>query len=251
MQICDLLNDANSIKENVSERDVVDYFKNNNFGFWPSEARKATLTTEDGEVVFSSKSGAIEVNHDITPAGKKWLLGYFFTQSKSQSIVDMKSLKMDSDNEAPTIEEFHGRIVKRLSGISKFIRTGTTLLAFAERKRINLDGSKLYSYDIVNMDKNLVSKHALMVPAADTVIYVFEPYKKEIVKSQIKVNGRFFEGLEPWERAEYIAMTPVDIFEVEPVSRLSLHDVFSLTETAGEIKDEELPLNLKTMLRDS
>ena len=235
MQISELLSAANSIEENVSEKEVVEFYKRNNFGYWPSELSKATLRTETGNVVLSAQQGMIEANHDITPAGKKWLLNHFFTQSKAQTIT----------------EEFHDRIVARMSGISKFIRTGQTVLAFSERKRTNLDGSKLYSYDIVNMDENSLSKHAIMVPSSKTVIYVFEQYKNEIVKSDLVVNGRFFEGLEPWERAEYIAMTPVDIFTVEPVSRVFLKDVFSLTEIADEITEDKLSADMRSLFENS
>lgn len=240
MQIQELLTTANSIEDNVSERDVVDYFKGNNFGHWPSESSMATFNAEGGSIVLSSEQGTIKSNHDITPAGKKWLLGHFFKQAVPQSMLDLKNLDINLSNDTPTIEEFHERIVKRMSGISKFIKTGSTLLGFTERKRTNLDGSKLYSYDIVNMDKDLASKHALMVPAAETVIYVFEEYKKKIVRSRIKVNGRFFEGIEAWERAEYIAMTPVDIFDVKPISRSYLQEVFSLTEAADEITNDKM-----------
>lgn len=249
MQISELLSAANSIEENVSEKEVVEFYKRNNFGYWPSELSKATLRTETGNVVLSAQQGMIEANHDITPAGKKWLLNHFFTQSKAQTITDMKNLKKGDDK--PTSEEFHDRIVVRMSGISKFIRTGQTVLAFSERKRTNLDGSKLYSYDIVNMDENSLSKHAIMVPSSKTVIYVFEQYKNEIVKSDLVVNGRFFEGLEPWERAEYIAMTPVDIFTVEPVSRVFLKDVFSLTEIADEITEDKLSADMRSLFENS
>lgn len=249
MQIHELLSVANGIKGDVSEKDVVDYFKINNFGHWPSESSEIVLNAEGGNIILSSSQGSMKANHEITPAGKKWLLGHFFEQSASQSLTDVKSLDLQISDDTPTIEEFHSHLVRRMSGLSKFIRTGRTRLAFVERKRRNLDSSKLYSYDIINLDKDMLSKHALMVPGAETVVYVFEEYKKRIVQSRLKVNGRFFEGLEGWERAEYIAMTPVDIFDVQPVTRSYLQDVFSLTGTADEITDDVFAEKIKTMFQ--
>lgn len=251
MQIHDLVSTANKNDENVSEKDVIDYFKGNNFGHWPSEKSEIALNAEDGSIILSSQPGEMVTSHTLTPAGKKWLLSHFFKQSTSQSVEYFEEINYLRNNDVPTVKDFHQRLVQRMAGLSKFIRTGNTRLAFVERKRVNLDGSKLYSYDIINMDKDLKSKHAIMIPSTKPLMYVFEEYKKKIVRSRLEVNGRYFEGIEPWERAEYIAMTPVDIFDVQPVSRSYIQDVFALTETADEIVDDALAEKVKTIFEES
>ena len=46
-------------------------------------------------------------------------------------------------------------------------------------------------------------------------------------------------------------MTPVDIFTVEPVSRVFLKDVFSLTEIADEITEDKLSADMRSLFENS
>lgn len=238
MRIDEIVREANNHKDSYTEKDAADFFKKNNFGHWPNERGEIDIKADNGEIKLTIGRNIIGSDQDLTPSGKVWLIRKFFEDTHSTALTDFKSVeqyksksKKIKKQELANPQEFHNRIVKRMSdSYTKFVRSGDTRLAFVERKRVNSDGSIIYGYDINILDNDKTSKYALMLPGLKTIINVFEEYKGKIVRSPITVDGRMFEAMEDWERAEYIAMTHIDIFDYENVTYNQLNASFLLTE---------------------
>lgn len=239
MRLDEVLRTANNSSEEYTEKDVVDLFKRKNYGHWPSESGEVVIETDNGNIVLTIGRKMVGSNRILNPQGKAWLINKFFEGFSPEALKDIKSLeeyqprnRRISPSEKSNPQKFHNRVVKRMSqSKTQFVKSGNTRLAFVERKRLNNDESVLYSYDINILDCDKTSKYALMLPGLKPYIQVFEEYKGEIVKSTISVDGRTFGDMEPWERAEYIAMTHIDIFNFQKVSKEYLNAAFLLTES--------------------
>lgn len=237
MRMDELVKLANSqeTKNSYTEKDALDFFKKSNLGHWPSEKGELELVTKNGKIILSIGKNMIGASHDLTPAGKMFLIKEFFKNHTPQAQADLEKLddyKIKNISEKETIhpKDFHNRIIQRLSSEhTQFIKSGPERIAFIERKRINSDNSLLYSYDLNTLDKDKTSKFALVLPGLKTLVYSFEEYKNKIVRSVYSVEGRYFEDLEPWERAEYIAMTPLNIFNYQNVGQKQLDAAFLMT----------------------
>lgn len=236
MRVEEIVAEANRYTGDFSEKDVVDFFKRKNVGHWPSERGEVVVNSDNGEIILTIGRKMVGSNRDLTAAGKIWLLDNFFNNFKPQALKDLeeidhhKKLK-PKPYEMPSVSHFHDRIVKRMSrSYTQFVKSGPNRLAFVERQRYNPDNSVLYAYDLNILDYDKTSKYALVLPSLNPTIKVFEEYKNKIVQSSIEVDGRVFEEMKPWERAEYIAMTHIDIFDYHNVSKDYLDAALLLTE---------------------
>lgn len=207
MNVKDIVKMANSMPGDYSEKEVLDFFKVANIGHWPSEKGNLEINMENGKIVFNITDKKIDSGvHNLTPAGKIWLLGHFFEHFKPQAWLDVTTVTDDSFKGGfASSKKFKEKITERLAGKARFIKDNDSRFAFVERVRENSDGSLVYSYDTTNLDKDDSYKFILMIPGKKTFVYIYEQSDDYVSLSFDSVSNKDLEKMEPWERAYYLS----------------------------------------------
>lgn len=231
MKINEVVSLANEAPGDFSEKEVIKFFKSANVGHWPSEKSRITLSMDDGDVKVLATPKNISVEgHDITPAGRIWLLSQFFKTFPPQSLNIIDELS-EVEGDPASYKAFIREMRNRLNGKCQLIRMKDKRIGFSESRVINQDGSSVFVYETTDLDVDGQERMTVMVPGNKPVIYVYLVENFQVVRFKVRYEGHQIEALPGWERAAMSTEWTTEIFPTELVTEPMMNKLFDIVTT--------------------
>lgn len=228
MKVQEMMALANEAPGHFTEKDVSRYFNKVNIGHWPSEKSKITLSVEDGDVEVLVKPNNITVaGHEVTPAGRIWLLTQFFATFPPEPLNTIENLNKIA-GEPASAKNFIKTMRKRLVGRCELVKMDNKRIAYTENVIRNSDGSNIFLYETMDMDVDNSERLTVMIPGAKPVIMVYFAAHGKVSRFIVNYQGQQIEELEGWERAAISTEWPSTIFPTEPVTQPMIDKLFKI-----------------------